>query len=734
MGLIKSWALAIFLAATHISIGLIPAQDSQLLSSIIPGESAHAQTQAPPLGEEPPSTLTPSTNNPPLVDEPGSSTPQNPDGAQSGGTYKTCIEENGKTSFLVCPILDSVANIMSDAVTSIMRQFLEVEPLKFEGPIYDTWNGVRTLANIAFVLIFAIMIFSYILPFNLDAYTVKSLMPKLVAAAIFVQLSYVLSALIVDVGNVLGQGIGSVISSVANNGSAAPAEFTVDVLVENVTTVFGIATLAVLLVLAAPLAIPVALMVVIAVAAFIFTLAIRYFLIGMFIVVSPLAIAAWVLPNTEKYFSLWLNSFVKVSLMYPIIIGLLAIAGNVGGLIPLAANSAGNAGGSLAQDAATSLIKILVLVAAFGAITQSFKWAGGFMSSAGDAFEKLTKKGTGAIKDSQGYKDAKNKTKSRQLKRVDNIGDKLGGLTKSDNVAKRAAGKGMFHAGSLLFAGHSGSALGRQRDASKLVKTYKDELDDMKEANMMNQRRALMSYYGGDAQQRKESIEDLRKNGGESLLGYTRTFEGRQAMVRRLAENNLLGPGLGNAIQSFGHPEDYQMMLSENGKNIGKSPAQFTRFDRDIPNKINPLTNQPVVMGDINKGMAQSFIASLTPFKIAGDDFRIDNFSIGADTSSATAIRNSKQWAQILGEYLPHSVEDNFDPSDRRNFMGADKRAALLKVMARNQGEFISTQEGLAKYNEVLQMVQGNIAHHRDALHLLEQEDDWDDIRDTLDL
>lgn len=738
MRLVQSWALAIFVVLMQLSMGLIFSQNANStnpVSSVFTGEFAHAQTP-PPLGEEPPETTSPNTNAKPLVEEPGSNTPQNKEDAkeQAKDNYETCTEQNGKLAFMMCPILDNVANMMSDAVTDIMHQFLEVEPLKFEGPIYETWNAVKAIANIAFVIIFLVMIFSYLIPVNTDSYNFKNILPKLVAAAIFVQASYLVSALIVDMGNILGQGVGTLVNAVAGGGST-PDSFNSGIIIENVATVFGIATLSVLLFLAAPLAIPIALMVVVSVAAFIFTLAMRYFLIGMFIVISPLAFAAWVLPNTEKYFSQWLKSFVKISLMYPIIIGLLAIAANVGSLIPLTADSAG-AGGSVSQNIATSLIKILIFVAAFAAVTQSFRWAGGFMNAAGTAINDIGKKGRGKIKDSQMYEDAKNKTKSRQLKRVNKVGDKLSGLTGSNNKAVSAAGKGMYHAGTLVLAGHSGSSLAKQRDSSKLVKTYADQLDDMKEADMMNQRRALMKYYGDPAQSAKAKSE-LIQNGGESLLGFTTSFEGRQAMVRRLAKDNLVGPELGNAIHGFGHPEDYQMMIKENGKNMSDSPGQFARYDRSDPSSTNPLTGNPVVMGDVNPGIAKSMLSGLTPFKVAGKDFKVDTIAVAADNtakSTPTAVRASKQWARVLGEYLPYSVEDNFDPTDKRNFMGADKRATLLKVMARNQAEFTSTPEGQKKYGEILHMVQSNKPDHQDAIHLLEQEDDWAHIKATLGL
>jgi hypothetical protein len=204
-----------------------------------------------------------------------------------------------------------------------------------------------------------------------------------------------------------------------------------------------------------------------------------------------------------------------------------------------------------------------------------------------------------------------------------------------------------------------------------------------------------------------------------------------------LADANLTGPDVQNAIQNFGHPNDFQAFLNENGKNIPKSPALFARFDRIDTGTVNGLTGRHVVMGDVNKDMAKGFLSSLTPRKIASDDFRLDNFSVAADNtpgSSPTGRDISIQWAKVLGEYVPHSIVDNFDPSDRLNFMGADKRAALLKVLARNKAAFTSTVEGQRKYNEVLATVTANRQDHEDAIHILDDEDDAATIRSSLGL
>ena len=44
----------------------------------------------------------------------------------------------------------------------------------------------------------------------------------------------------------------------------------------------------------------------------IFTLMVRKLLLNVIIVVGPLALVAMVLPNTEKFFKIWYNNFIKL--------------------------------------------------------------------------------------------------------------------------------------------------------------------------------------------------------------------------------------------------------------------------------------------------------------------------------------------------------------------------------------------------------------------------------------
>ena len=635
-----------------------------------------------------------------------------------GFDNESCSKSNGAMSWFVCPFYESVTRVVSEQARGVIEQFLVVEPLKFEGPTYQLWDAVRTLANVSFILIFLVIIFANTLSININAYTLKQMLPKLVAATILVQASYLISALAVDTGNILGAGVGNLIdAAVGKPPQANPVDYIVLIVAglglgSLALAGFGMGSVLFLLILLVTLAA-------------ILTLAFRYLLIGILVIVSPLAFAAWVLPGTEQYFKRWYMTLIKLILMYPIIVGLLSLAANADVIVPASATS-GSGAGSVAQDLTSVLLKVLLFLACFMAIPGTFKWAGGFMAFAAGKIDDMRKSGTKAVKGSDKYEQARNRMKSKQIARANAIRNGVDKLPGNGRVAMAAKG-GLAGAGGLWLAGRtSNSPLGLQRDSSALVNGYVKELGNLKEADRGNQLAALRTYYG-TASQRAEAAEELRNNGGEGLASYTRTLEGRQALVRRLAENNLMDVKTLDAIQGFGHPEDLQMVLRENGKNFGKAPMLYGRHAKDDPSK-------GVVRGDINAKAVQSAMTGMTAGKFRDDDFKIDNLKVASANipSNTTRVREvAQQAARSFSEMPAIEIQRSFDPSGR-NFADANKRAELLKVMARNQADFTATAQGQRLWNAVISQIQANPAQHIDALDNIDNEDDGAAIRTTL--
>ncbi|HSX48531.1 MAG TPA: ABC transporter permease [Candidatus Nanoarchaeia archaeon] len=236
-------------------------------------------------------------------------------------------------AYIFCPILKSIDDLIKAAFSPPGKDGgggwafneLTTSPLDNGAQIKAVWTVMRNLTNVFFFIIFLLAVFANTLSIDIDAYTVKKVLPRLVAAVFLVQFSYVICSLVIDITNVLATGIPSLI-----NLNLIPGEGVTGIQ-RVMSSLAGIAILggagvAITLLSAWILLIPVALSLLIGVLSVIFTLVLRHFIINVLIVMSPLAFAAMVLPNTEKLFKLWWSNFTKILLMFPLIILLLTLA------------------------------------------------------------------------------------------------------------------------------------------------------------------------------------------------------------------------------------------------------------------------------------------------------------------------------------------------------------------------------------------------------------------------
>jgi hypothetical protein len=234
----------------------------------------------------------------------------------------------------------------------------------------------------------------------LDAYTVRKAVPRLVLAVIMINLSIYLCVAAIDITNVVAKGLGQLIVSPFLSDNS----FAVLQLEENDTnTAFGIfgaggalATavgliwasggIAVAGIAVLGLLLPLLVTISLIALAVLFTIIIRTGLLIFLTVISPVAIACFVLPGTEKYFRQWWSLFFKTLLVYPIIMAVLAVANVLGAiLLGTAGSQAGSVG--LAQIIGA----ILALYAPLVLIPFAFKFAGGMIGTLMNAAEGRTR-------------------------------------------------------------------------------------------------------------------------------------------------------------------------------------------------------------------------------------------------------------------------------------------------------------------------------------------------------
>jgi hypothetical protein len=329
-----------FLATTTVAVTLL------LGVSLISPEVAYAEpTTNPPVTE----TITPDLTNP-LTPEEAVANPESaiadPEAAE---IPKSCSEQVGAIGWLVCPVTGFLAKA-ADWLFSILADLLLVQPLVTDdtSSTFIIWNIIRDLSNIIFIILILIMIFSQVTSIGISSYGVKKILPRIAAVAIIINLSYFICAIFVDLSNILGGGLKSIFDSVAES---AIASSSIDVKALSLQSLFllvgggtaaGIAGLAVAGGFGGVLflLVPVALSALVALLAALFTMAARQAIITLLVIVSPLAICSFLLPNTEKYFKKWKDLLMQMLILYPMFSVLFGAAGLAGWAIIASANSA----------------------------------------------------------------------------------------------------------------------------------------------------------------------------------------------------------------------------------------------------------------------------------------------------------------------------------------------------------------------------------------------------------
>ncbi len=290
---------------------------------------------------------------------------------------------------------------------------LQVKPLAQDTGLYNIWKSFRDLADVMFILVFLVLIFGNLIGTEGSSYQLKSLLPKLVIAAIGVQISFYVTAFIIDIGNVSGAGVGAIFSQLGSQtGNAKDVSTGLSEGSYHLGAIFTIGLAALSTVIAtAVLTWPLILLTLggfmISILGVFATLALRQLIIALLIVLSPLAFTAWILPNTTHFFKHWHQNLIRVILVYPMIVILLSI----GGFVARIANS--ESGLLFGSKAVNQIFASILPILVFLAIPATFKAASGLMARATDTVFNRHDKIKGQLGGSQFRKDLK---ESRQEK------------------------------------------------------------------------------------------------------------------------------------------------------------------------------------------------------------------------------------------------------------------------------------------------------------------------------
>ena len=355
-----------------------------------------------------------------------------------------CQENGGFLSWMLCPaIADGAATAtgllgsITDLTTthkSIIEQFSDQG-----SAIYKAWSSFRNLANIGFVIMLLVVVFSQVTNLGISNYNIKKILPKLIITAVLVNFSYLILGVAIDLSHIIGNGIGSAISTIAGESMSAEASAQASSIVSKIAgmvTGAGLIGGGVAIATTGPaLILPVVLFVITTVISVFFgfvMLTIRQAAIIMVIVLAPLAMVLYALPNTAAVTKKYISTLKALLMLYPMFV---------------LATSAGALASTIIVGTSTDMLMLIVggllnvlpyfaipsmtskSLAGLGAITSGFdKIRGGALKGVGMA--------GGAIAASEFYKNMKSDFNSdknlnrslgrlRKYKAIEDAGGKL---------------------------------------------------------------------------------------------------------------------------------------------------------------------------------------------------------------------------------------------------------------------------------------------------------------------
>lgn len=271
-------------------------------------------------------------------------------------TPKTCTSQVPKIGWLVCSISEAASDA-SDALFEWLNKYVEVDPLSSESdsPIYKIWQYCRDITNILFIIFLLIVVVSQVTGIGISNYGIKKALPKLIVAAVMVNVSFLICELGIEISNIFGAGIKDIFESVKVATMGEGATITIPFGELFATVAGGVAgTIAGIAIVVETgtiwMLIPTILGALTSLVIAFFTMILRKALIILLVMVAPLAIVSNIFPNTEKYFRKWRDMLIKMLVFYPMFSLLFGAADIAGWAIMSGANG----------DAIMLLVGILV--------------------------------------------------------------------------------------------------------------------------------------------------------------------------------------------------------------------------------------------------------------------------------------------------------------------------------------------------------------------------------------
>lgn len=374
--------------------------------------------------------------------------PSNPDTPKEAETsdYEKCDdmmdkglksgEKIGSMQWILCPSMDNSV-YAADWVDRMTDDWLSMDPTTYNADsVKVAWDAIRNISNILMIVFLLVIIFSQLTGYGIDNYGIKKMLPRLIVMAIVINMSWYICVMAADLSNIFGVSLRNLFAAIGNGlpaqlgsgdpdiaGTSYAAGAAVGMFAAagsggsaavgaGITAASLGASAAVAIIIAV---IVLALIILVAVMILFLMLGVRLIIVIICIILSPLAFASFVLPNTQNFFKKWWDAYKAALIIYP-------ICGMLSGISHLLRNIFSEMGD---VPIAVSAIAMIMPYLGFFLIPTLLKSAiaalgkfGGALTSMGNTIRNggraMGHAAAGAVKNSEGYKNMQNETARRR--------------------------------------------------------------------------------------------------------------------------------------------------------------------------------------------------------------------------------------------------------------------------------------------------------------------------------
>ena len=640
-----------------------------------------------------------------------------------------CQENGGFLSWMLCPTIADGAATASGLLGSITDLTTThksiIEQFSDQGSaIYKAWSSFRNLANIGFVIMLLVVVFSQVTNLGISNYNIKKILPKLIITAVLVNFSYLILGVAIDLSHIIGNGIGSAIRTIAGESMSAEASAQASSIVSKIAgmvTGAGLIGGGVAIATTGPaLILPVVLFVITTVISVFFgfvMLTIRQAAIIMVIVLAPLAMVLYALPNTAAVTKKYISTLKALLMLYPMFV---------------LATSAGALASTILVGTSTDMLMLIVggllnvlpyfaipsmtskSLAGLGAITSGFdKIRGGALKGVGMA--------GGAFAASEFYKNVKSNYAAdqsvarakRDLRRFDKI-KANGGELSIAQMRRQATAAGVVNNDSKLRAGSNSAGRGALSNMSglgfeNLKATAEKEFRDGEVKNIMNKLASdgvdegtmesdLISALETGAKydhmtEDEKHANDIKIEALTRALGATKN--GRKIISNigqndKLTTSNRAFTQLASAAVTLPGFADKQQIANN----------QFTSYLQDASyNKSATRENSSLIAATRSKGLDKAY-----------DDMNMDNFlKVGnADADEILRVKGANSLDSVVSQTASAALNDanliaNFDKT-KMSLVSAEmdnQRTSTINLRSGGTAQVFNPPSDFGEYSQV---------------------------------